>query len=88
MHLGSTNPIIGLDVPSGVSPIDIDMVENPPISNPDLKKQVQPDYNQELTLKLQEWDKLITDKKSLMTVILEQCNDATKTNQEYSRDIL
>ena len=32
VNLGSVDPIIGLDVLSGASPIDIEMVENPPIS--------------------------------------------------------
>ena len=40
---------------------------------------MQLDYNQELKLKLQEWDKLIANKKSLMTSIFEQCNEATRT---------
>ena len=30
-------------------------------------------------LKLQEWSKLIADKKSLMTIIYGQCDDATRT---------
>ena len=76
---GSVDPIIGLDVPSGASPIDTEMVENPPIFNPNLQEQVRPDYRHESNLKLQEWDKLITDKKSPMTIILNQCNEATRT---------
>ena len=40
---GSIDPIIGLDVPSGARPIDIEVVENPPLFNPNLKEQVQLD---------------------------------------------
>ena len=69
VNLESDDPIIGLDVPSGTSPICIEMVENPPIFNQNLQEQVQPDYDQESKLKSQKWDKLITDKKSLITII-------------------
>ena len=74
VNLRSVDPIIGLDTPSGFRLIDIEMVENPPIFNPNLQEQVQLDFGQEAKMQLQEWDKLIADKKSLMTIILNQCN--------------
>ena len=55
------------------------MVEDPHIFNPNLQEQVRLDYNQELKLKLQEWGKLIANKKSLITIIFEQYNKATRT---------
>ena len=48
MKLGFVNPIIGLDVPSGNSPIDSEMVENTPIINLNLKEQYHLNYDQEL----------------------------------------
>ena len=42
---GSINPIIGLDVPSGTSPIDTEIVENLPIFNPNLQEQPWLIYN-------------------------------------------
>ena len=51
---GSVDQIIGLEVPSGTRPIDIEMVDNPPIFNLNLQEQVRPNYNQESKLKLQE----------------------------------
>ena len=42
---------------------------------------MQSDYDQESKLKLQEWDKLIANKKSLMTIIIifKQCDETTRT---------
>ena len=37
-------------------------------------------------LKLQEWSKLTADKKSLMTIIYRQCNDATRTEIALGND--
>ena len=79
VNLGSIDPIVGLDVPYSVRPTCTKMVEKSPIFAPNLQKQVLSDYNQELKLKLQEWDKLIANKKSLMTIIFKQYDDATKT---------
>ena len=33
-------------------------------------------------MKLQEWNKLIADKKSVITIILNQCNNATMPQEE------
>ena len=49
------------------------------VFNPNLQKQLLSDYNQKSKLKLQEWSKLTADKKSLMTIIFGQCDDATRT---------
>ena len=78
-NLRFINPIIGLEVLSGTSPIDIEMIENPLIFNLNLQEQVPPDYDQESKLKLQELDKLIANKNSLMTIILDQCYKAIRT---------
>ena len=78
VNLGSFDPIIRLTIPSSASPICTEMVQKSLIFNSNLQEQVLLDYNQVLKLK-QEWDKLIADKKSLMTIIFEQCVDATKT---------
>ena len=37
------------------------------------------EYNLKCKLKLQEWSKLNSDKKSLVTIIYEQCDDPTRT---------
>ena len=50
----SVDPIVGLDVPSGTRPIDTEMVENPPILNPNLQEQARLNYDQESKLRLQE----------------------------------
>ena len=54
VKLGSVNPIIGIDVPSGTSPINSEMVEIAPIFNPNLQEQHCLDYNEESTTKSHE----------------------------------
>jgi len=51
------------------------MVEKSPVFDLNLQEQLLLDYNN----KLQEWDKLIANKKSLMTIIFGPCNDTTRT---------
>ena len=51
---GSINLIIGLDILSGISPIDTEMVKNPPSFNPNLQEQALLNYDQESKMKLQE----------------------------------
>ena len=78
VKLGLVNPIIGLDDPSDNSPIEPEMVENTPIFNSNPQDQQRLDYNHESNVKSQEWDKLITNKKSDMKIILDQCDELTK----------
>ena len=49
------------------------------IFNPNLHKQLLSDYDQKSKLKVQEWSELTANKKSLMTIIFRQCNNATRT---------
>ena len=49
------------------------------VFNPNLQKQLLSELDMKCKVKLQEWSKLIADKKSLMTIIYRQCNDATRT---------
>ena len=44
-----------------------------------LQKELLSDHNMKYKLKLQEWYKLLADKRSLMTIIYGQCDDATRT---------
>ena len=79
VKLGVIDPIIGLDVPSGNSPINSEMVENTPISIPYLQVTHHPDRNQGSFSRSDEWDKLIADKKSIIELILNRCDEATRT---------
>ena len=49
------------------------------IHNPNLQKQLLSEHDMKSKLELQEWYKLTTDKKALMTIIYGQCDDATRT---------
>ena len=77
MKLGIIDLIIVLDVPPGNSPINSEMLENTPIFNLSPKEQHCLDYDQELNAKPQEWDELIASKKSVMKIIIDQCNEDT-----------
>ena len=63
---------------SGNSPINSDMVESTPISNPYPQVQHDPDHNQESFTRFHEWNKLIANKKSVMELILDRCDIATR----------
>ena len=85
------DPIIGLDVPSGSSLIDPEMVENTLIFNLNPQDQQRLGYNHESILKSQEYDKLIANKKSVMKIIHDLCNEETKAeiviNSSYKDNI-
>ena len=55
------------------------MVEKIHVFNANLQKQLLVEYEQKSKIKSQEWSKLVSDKKSLITIIFGQCNDATRT---------
>ena len=75
---GIVNPIIGLGVPSGNSPINPEMIKNTPIFNSNPQDQQCLNYNHDSIVKSQEWDELIVNKKSMMKIILDLCNEETK----------
>ena len=54
------------------------MVESTPISNPYPQVPHYPDHNQGSFSRSHEWHKLIADKKSVMELILDQCDEATR----------
>ena len=63
----------------GARPTCTEMVEKSFVFYPNLQEQLLSDHNQQSKLKLQEQAKLITNKKSLMTIIFGQCDDPTRT---------
>ena len=77
VKLGVVDPIIGLDVPSGNSPINSEMVEITPISNTNPQVLYHSDRNEGSFSRSHEWDKLIANKKSIMELILSQCDETT-----------
>ena len=79
---GITNPIIGLDVPSGNNPINPAMVENTPSFNSNPQDQQHIKYNHELIMKSQEWDEHIINKKTGMEIILDLCDE--EINEEIA----
>ena len=78
MKLGVVDHIIGLDVPAGNSPINSETVEDTPISNPYPQVHHRSDHNQGSSTRSHEWNKLIADKKLVMELILDQCDEATR----------
>ena len=78
VKLGVADQFIGLEDPSGNSPTNSTMVESTPISNPYPQVPHHPDHKQGSFSRSHEWDKLIADKKSVMELILDRCDEATK----------
>ena len=78
MKLEFINLLIGLDMPSGNNPVDSEKVENTLIFNSNLQEQYGLNYDHESNTKSQKLDKLIADKKSVMKIILNQCDEDTR----------
>ena len=62
------------------SPIDPEIKENTLIFNLNPQDQQRLNYNHELIVKSQEWDKLIANKKYVIKIILDLCNEETKAD--------
>ena len=78
VKLGFVDPIFGLDVPSGNSLLNPEMVEDTPIFNSSPQDQKLLEYKYEPIVKFQEWDELIANKKSVIKIIFDLCNEETK----------
>ena len=84
MKLGIVNKIICTDVPSNNSQINSGMVEAP-ISNPYPQVHHHSDHNQGSSMRSHIRNKLITDKKSVMELSLDQCDVATRAEITLGR---
>ena len=60
-------------------PLITEMQQKSHVFNPNLQKRLLSEYDQKSKLKLKEWSKLNSDKKSLVTIIYGQCDNATRT---------
>ena len=78
MKPGIVDPIIGLDVPSSNIPIKSKMVEMTPISNTNPQVSYHFVPSEGTPSRSHKWDKHIPDKKSLMALILSQCDEANR----------
>ena len=59
--------------------VNIRLEQNTHIFDTNLQKQLLLDYNQKSKTKAQEWSKFTANKKSLITIIYRQYDEATKT---------
>ena len=78
MKLGIINPIIGLDVSSDNVPIKSKMVEMTPISNTNPQVSHHSVRSEGTPSRSHEWDKHIADEKSIIALILSQCDETIK----------
>ena len=60
-------------------PIKTMVEEKIHVFNTNIQKKLLAKYEQKSKVKAQQWSKLVSDKKSLITTIFGQCNDATRT---------
>ena len=72
------DPIIKLDMPSGNIPINSKMVQMTPISNTNPQVSHHSNRSEGTSSRFHEWDKYIADKKSIMVLILSQCDETTR----------
>ena len=63
----------------GVCPVTTQMVEKTHVFKSNFQKQLLLEYDHKTNIKKQEWAKLTANKKSLITIIFGQCNDAIRT---------
>ena len=75
---GIIDPIIGLDVPSGNVPIKSKMVEITPIPSTNPQVSHHSVRSEGTSPRSHEWDKHIANKKSIMALILSQCDETTR----------
>ena len=68
----------------GARPAISQMVQKTNVSNSNIQKQLLAENEQKSKIKSQEWAKVISDKKLLITIIFGQCNDATRTKSALS----
>ena len=55
------------------------LVDQTIVTNANLQKQLLSEYERNLKNKSQEYSKFLTDKKSLITILFGQCDEATQT---------
>ena len=79
VQIHTVNPAAIPDAQTLRCAVITNMQEEFHIFNPNLQKRLLSEYNLKCKLKLQEWSKLTSDKKSLMTIIYGQCKYATRT---------
>mmetsp|Transcript_35711 Transcript_35711/g.38696 ORF Transcript_35711/g.38696 Transcript_35711/m.38696 type:complete len:214 (+) Transcript_35711:177-818(+) len=82
---GIIDPIIGLDVPSGNVPIKSKMVEITPIPSTNPQVSHHSVRSEGTSPRSHEWDKHIADKKSIMALILSQCDETTREEMTLSQ---
>ena len=64
---------------ANLHPLKTVMMDKFLVFNPNLQKKLLAEYDQKSKLKSQEWSKLKSDKKSELTILFGQCNNATRT---------
>ena len=67
------DPLTGLCAPI------TEVHEKSHVFDPNLQKQLLSEHDIQYKLKLSQWSKLLANKRSLMTIIYGQCDDATRT---------
>lgn len=78
-HVKTVDPAAIPDATTGLCAPITEVHERSHVFDPNLQKQLLSEYDMKCKLKLQEWSKFIANKKSLITIIYGQCDDATRT---------
>ena len=82
IQVATVNPTgtTGIDAVTNESPVvTYEMVEQTIITNANLQKQLLSEYGRNSKNKSQEYTNFLADKKSLITILFGQCDEATKS---------
>ena len=69
-----------IQMKTGESPVCYQMMEQTLVFYANLKKELLSEYKHNSMNKSQEYDKFLVEKKALITIAFEQCDEVIKTN--------
>ena len=86
VEVRTVDPAAQPDANTGLCPLVTKVHEKTHVFNPNLQKQLLSEHDMKCKLKLQEWSKPLANKRSLMTIIYGQCNNATRTKIDFGNN--
>ena len=79
IQIASVNPTAEAGAGTNMRPLTYQVMEQTIVTNANLQKQLRSEYKYDSKNKSQEYNKFLADKKSLITILYGQCDEATQT---------
>ena len=79
VQIASVNPTAPADAQTNERPVTYQVLEQTVVTNVNLQKELLSEYELNSKNKSQEYNKFLADKKSLITILYGQCDEATQT---------